>query len=208
MRSPSLLLLDNFDKPISDPNLCAALTASRWTDRLLGSNTAIDVPIHTTFVATGNNIQVRGDAVRRCVWIRIDTGLEHPDLRKPAEFHHPELLADATRERARLLAAVLTIGRAWLLAGCPSDGVPILGSFEAYCRTIGGCLAYAGADGWLGNLDSFRSRQQEDTGEWSAWFAAWFALFGSRALPARDLAAIVVDRNPPGWCRCGWTRKN
>lgn len=55
--------------------------------------------------------------------------------------------------RGRLLSGSLTLARAWFVAGCPKPTSPIIGSFEEWCRIVGGILEFAGISGFLGNLD-------------------------------------------------------
>ena len=95
-----------------------------------------------TWIATGNNIQLCGDLPRRCYWIRLDARESRPWQRK--NFKHPDLLGWVTRNRGRLIHALLTLARAWFAAGKPkAPNSPRLGSFEAWTETVGGMASSA-----------------------------------------------------------------
>src|SRR5262249_55423636 len=48
-----LILFDNLEGKFGSAALDAALTAERWTDRVLGSNRMADAPLHMSWFATG-----------------------------------------------------------------------------------------------------------------------------------------------------------
>ena len=50
--------------------------------RVVGQTGQIDVPANLLICATGNNIKVRGDMVRRTIKCRMDTGVERTEERK------------------------------------------------------------------------------------------------------------------------------
>ena len=72
------------------PSLSAALTTEVWTDRLLGKNRLVTLPNRAVWIATGNNIRLRGDLPRRAVWCRMDPKVARPWLRET--FTHDPLL--------------------------------------------------------------------------------------------------------------------
>jgi DNA polymerase-1 len=200
VRQSAIVHLDNATTVIADPSLCSVLTArSPWTDRILGTNTSTSVAVTTVFVVSGNNTQVRGDMLRRVIPIRLDAGVERPDLRDPAGFRHPELLVEAAEDRGRLLAAALTIGLAWIEAGRPRPRAPLLGSFEEACRQLFGMLEYAGATHGLENLDVFRGQQDETGAEWRALLSAWHQLLGDRGVTAREVSGLLLDKEMPAF---------
>jgi hypothetical protein len=127
-------LLDNLDSPLGGGSLDAALTADTWKDRTLGSNAMTPaLPLKLIWFASGNNIQYRGDFIRRVLTCRLETPLESPEER--TGFKYPELLGHVSRNRASILWAVLVILRAYHVEGRPSL-VPTLGSFEEWARAI------------------------------------------------------------------------
>ena len=73
--------------------------------------------------------------------------------RDRSAFRHPDLLAWATRERGRIVAAVLTMPGRGSGAAAGSPGAPRLAVFEDWCEVLGGMLAVMKVDGFLQNLD-------------------------------------------------------
>ncbi len=136
-----LVLFDNVTRPLGGGKLDALLTGERWKDRTLGTNTTIDVPIRVVLAATGNNLELSGDTLRRALPVRLDSPLESPEDRH--DFAVSDLLAHVRTERPRLVAAALTMLRAWYVAGGPHASVRPWGSFEAWARVIPHVLAYA-----------------------------------------------------------------
>lgn len=80
-----IVFIDNVEKPLQSASLAGVLTSTDWSDRVLGVSTmATSLPHRATWYATGNNLDIRGDLVRRTVWIRIDPQLARPDERDNA----------------------------------------------------------------------------------------------------------------------------
>lgn len=166
-------VLDNITRPIDSPSLAGLITATRWTDRVLGQSIEIDLPNATTWIATGNNLRVRGDFARRTVWIRLNAKHAQPWTR--AGFRHSDLLAYVTERRGALLGAALTIARAWFAAGCPDppDDVPRMGGFDDWRRVVGGVISHAGIDGFLASAAEIVAQADDEGPAWAAFLAAW-----------------------------------
>src|SRR5262249_14668759 len=123
-----LVLFDNLEGRFGNAVLDAALTGTAWKDRLLGVNRLAEAPLYMTWFATGTNVAVAADTARRICHCRLESPEERPEER--SEFQHPNLLAWVGANRGRLLAAALTILRAYCAAGRPDLGLPAWGSFE------------------------------------------------------------------------------
>jgi DNA polymerase I-like protein with 3'-5' exonuclease and polymerase domains len=187
-----IVMFDNVDRPVSDPTLCAMLTSeSVWKDRLLGTNRVTAAPIVSLFIVTGNNIVLRGDILRRVVPIRLVPDVERPDLKPLSSFKYPELLLETDRRRGELLGAVLTMCTAWFEAGCPIAEAPVLGSFEMFCKQVGGILAYAGAPAWLSNQVGYRDDQDEDRAAWRAFIHEWYRLYHDQRKTVTELGPVL-----------------
>jgi hypothetical protein len=145
-----LVLFDNLAGRFGCATLDAALTGTVWEDRLLGSNRMARVPLYTTWFATGNNVNIGGDTPRRVCHIRLESDLEKPEERR--DFRHPDLLAYVKAERPRLLAAALTILRAYCRAGRPDMELSPWGSFEGWTALVRAAVV------WLGEPDPGESR--------------------------------------------------
>jgi 5S rRNA maturation endonuclease (ribonuclease M5) len=154
-----VIVIDNVAGRLESAQLAKALTAVTWADRILGQSQTVLLPVLCTWIATGNNIQVGGDLPRRCYWIRLDAQTATPYLR--TGFRHPNLRRWVAENRGELVAALLTIARAWFAAGKPKPQTPTLGSYESWSETMGGILAHAGVRGFLAN--SVELQQQAET---------------------------------------------
>jgi hypothetical protein len=137
----TLITLDNVAGLLGCPSLDAALTSTRWRDRLLGVNKIVDVPLYATWAATGNNIMLRGDLSRRVLHVRLDSPVEHPEDR--VDFRHPDIREFCRRNRLQLLSAALTILRGYCAAGRPDMKLPPWGSFEAWSALVRGAVVWA-----------------------------------------------------------------
>ena len=151
-----LVLIDNVSGAFGSPTLDRALTADTWRDRLLGGNEQVSVPLRVTWLATGNNVALKGDTPRRCLHIRLESNLERPELR--TDFRHPRLLAWVRRERPRLLPAALTLLRAWAATGGTALKLSGWGSYENWSDLVRSAIV------WLGLPDPADTREDLETG--------------------------------------------
>lgn len=146
------VLIDNVDRPLGGASLDAALTATTWSDRILGSNrTTGDLPLRTVWTATGNNLSFASDIARRVLPIRLSPTHENPEER--TDFAHPNLLAWVRENRPRLAVAALTLARAYFVAGRPEQAGAAFGSFEAWAEIIRGAIV------WVGLADPLVTRE-------------------------------------------------
>jgi hypothetical protein len=130
-----LMLLDNVTSNLGGAALDAALTGTTWRDRILGrSEMTAELPLLTTWFATANNATLRGDLVRRTIPVRLEPKVEKPD--EQTGFKYPRLLAHVVENRAALVAAGLTILRAYTAAGCPDQKLTPFGSFEGWSDLV------------------------------------------------------------------------
>jgi hypothetical protein len=136
-------LFDNIAHSIAYASLDAALTATVWKDRLLGSNRTICAPMRITFAVTGNNLELGGDTARRSLHIRLESPLENPEDR--SDFKH-DLLTWVRAERPRLVVAALTILRGYVVAGRPDMGCRAWGSFEGWTKIIANAVRWVDLD--------------------------------------------------------------
>ncbi|MCG2683977.1 MAG: hypothetical protein L6306_10230 [Planctomycetales bacterium] len=138
-----LILIDNVAGSFGSPSLDAALTATSWSDRILGATAMVSgVPLYSTWYATGNNIILVGDTARRAVHVRLESPLENPEER--IGFHHSDLLNWIRQERPRLAAAAITILSAYAAAGRPDMKLTPWGSFEAWSALVRNAVAWCG----------------------------------------------------------------
>lgn len=191
---PSLVLIDNLRHPLDSSALAAALTAPYWEDRILGVSEMTRLPIRCAWIATGNNPEFSNEMARRIVRIRLDAHVDQPWRRE--EFRHPDLIAWVRANRPRLVAACLTLCRAWIAAGRPL-GAKTLGSFESWSRVIGGVLHVAGIGGFLENIDEMLATADGEGAMWRGFIAAWWDRFGTAEVGVGDLYELAMACEPP-----------
>lgn len=187
-----LMLFDNLTQRLDDASLAAALTGEGvWGGRLLGTNNLANARQHTTFIATGNNLQIGPDLRRRSVYIRLDTNMADPGARR---FRRTDFLGSLKAARPSLLAAVFTWVRRWLQQGSPSPGAPIMVGYNPFVRAINGLLRLVGLENFLGNLHSFRQSQDPEMAVWERWLAEWYRLWEAEPQPTGDLARALNNQ--------------
>jgi hypothetical protein len=97
----------------------------------------VSCPIDSTFFATGNNLTVSNDLTRRVLLCSLDAQCERPEMRK----FDVDTLELARTQRGPLVAAVLTILRAWHVSGERGKLDP-LGSYPDWSRRIRDALVW------------------------------------------------------------------
>ena len=191
---PSIVLIDNLRHKLDSSAVAAALTAPFWEDRILGVSEMVRLPIRCVWIATGNNPEFSNEMARRIVRIRLDAHVERPWQREG--FRHPDLMIWVRANRARLVAACLTLCQAWIAAGRPR-GTRTIGSYESWAQVLGGVLEVAGIEGFLGNLDEMMEASDSEGAVWRSFVSAWWDRFGTAEVGANDLYEIALSCEPP-----------
>jgi len=148
MKGVSIVSLDNADIDIGGAALCQLTERPRISLRILGKSEMPEYDCRATVFATGNNVGVRGDMVRRTLMCNLDRGVERPELH---EFERNPIRM-VRENRGIYIAAALTIIRAYILAGAPNV-FPPLGSYSQWGRMVRGPLV------WLGQPDPVASME-------------------------------------------------
>jgi len=191
LQSKSVVLLDNLRTTLDSGALAAALTSTRWADRVLGSSKVVDVDFAPLWVASGNNPVLSAEISRRTVQIRIDPRVDRPWQRQ--EWRHPQLLEWAHKNRGELVWAALVLWRNWLAVGSPNSEAPVLGSFEQWSRTIGGVLKAAGIPGFLDNLDDLYEAADEASAAERILLACWYEQLPDRPQTSAQILDSLID---------------
>lgn len=182
-----IIVFDNLTQGLESGVLCSAITAETWQDRHLGVNQILNLSQNAIWIATGNNIQVRGDLSRRAYWIRLNAKESQPWLRK--NFLHPHLHSWVKEDRKKLVEAGLTIIRYWFVSGKPIGKNIILGSFEEWSRNIGGILSNVGASEFLANSSELYQIMDVETSEWEGFLIRLHKLFGERYVSVKEIVS-------------------
>lgn len=187
-----LISIDNVNGELGGDVLCQLVERPIVSVRPLGLSKLVKVESRACCFATGNNIQLVGDMTRRVLLCSLDPDMERPELRK----FNGDPFATVIGDRAAYIAAVLTIVRAYVVAGYPGMLTP-LASFEAWSRFVRSALV------WLDRPDPVQSMEKardEDpvTSALTVLFTAWHDVVGSDAKPVGEVIAIADLAEPFG----------
>jgi hypothetical protein len=186
----TIIVIDNVRARLQSAALDLALTSHTVQERILGQSRNGVYAQRATWIATGNNIQLGGDMPRRCYWIRMDAHTDKP-WRRGGFTHNLEEWVPA--HRGELIAALLTLARAWYAAGRPAPAqlLPRLGGFQPWVDTIGGILAHAEIPGFLGNTEELYEQTDNDALQWAAFLHAWHEAYGEREVLTSEIVRDI-----------------
>ena len=137
-----IVFFDNVKGKLGGPSLELAITAKRWSARILGESRTYEGELMLTWLATSNNAQLTPDMHGRTLLIRIKNTHESPEQR--TGFKYPSIIRHVRENRDRYLQAALTILRAWHVAGRPQYELTPWGSFEEWGEVIRNAIVHAG----------------------------------------------------------------
>lgn len=112
LASPALVCLDNIPDGFTfrSASMAAVLTSSTYKQRILGASREVSVPTNTTFVITGNGLELGRDEDSRWLTIRLcspqTTIYQHPDVVAHGRAIRDEVLRDVVG----IVAGYLTMG--------------------------------------------------------------------------------------------------
>jgi putative DNA primase/helicase len=127
----TIVSFDNCSTEVDSELLCQALTQRELRVRELGYSRNVKVPITALFTVNGNNLVIANDLTRRTLLCQLDAGVERPETRK----FKRKVGEVARKQRGELVAAALTVLRAWHAAGT-TIAVEPMGSFEEWSYRI------------------------------------------------------------------------
>ena len=102
-------------RPLGGDFLCQLLDQPLVKVRILGQSAGPLIEPRLVVFATGNNLTLFGDIVRRAVVAHMDAGCEDPWQRQ----FNGDPLARVLADRGKYIAAALTVCRAFLVSGEP-----------------------------------------------------------------------------------------
>jgi putative DNA primase/helicase len=199
MRGQALISIDNINGELSGDALCQCIERPRIQIRILGKSHLVDIDKRgTTVLATGNNLALTGDVVRRSLRGLLDPEIERPEERQFKGNPVATVMAD----RARYIAAALTVVRAYVLAGRPKV-VPRLASFEAWSDTIRAALIWLGCADPVETID--KTRQEDPKAVLlRQMLTAWNEELGNgraKRYATSDIVDMVKDPEGGGECQ-------
>jgi hypothetical protein len=178
-------VIDNVERDIFGDALCSILTQTTYKDRILGENTVVSVPTNAMFIATGNNLTFRGDMLTRALLVRIDPQCERPEERQ----FTGDLRQHVRALRGELVSAILTILRAYHVAGRPAQDLKPFGRFEQWSDLVRSALV------WVGEADPCQTREEIEVEDperrgLETLLEAWFAAYADEPL---TIAEVLED---------------
>ena len=192
LQGESMIVFDNVSATLSSSVLAQALTATSWSDRILGSSNMINIEPRVSWAATGNNIQLGGDLPRRAYPINLDPRMASPWKRN---FRRPDLEGWALSEREWLLAAVFTLARAWYDRGQPSVPAPRLGGYQRWITTLAGILHTAGITGFLDNVSELTDTDDVEKAGWQRLLSLWQEQYGPDPVTTAQIGDLIASKN-------------
>lgn len=175
-------VLDNINGVLESDLLCQALDQSNIRVRVFGKLEQRDVENNICLYATGNNIVISGDLVRRALQSKLDAMMERPETR---QFHALPLQL-VQQNRGKYLAAVLTVVRAHIQAGYPGcEGMRPMASFDEWGKLVRGALR------WLGRADPVDTaertfREDPKRSDLADFVEAWTRRYGYEEKSIRE----------------------
>jgi hypothetical protein len=177
-----MISIDNCELPLGGPLLCQAATQPFVKVRVLGFSKSVLIVNSAMLFATGNNLKLYGDALRRGLIGRLDAGEERPELRI-FEQEDPERVLK--RERGRYAVNLLTMLRAYIIAGRPIRQQP-LGGFEGWSNLVRNSLLWLGEEDPVETIESARTEDPQRQ-QLEAVVTQWCAVLGDRSVTTRTV---------------------
>jgi putative DNA primase/helicase len=192
-----MISLDNCVHDLGGEFLCQVAERPVVKIRILGRSETPECEVHTAVYATGNNIAVRGDMVRRTLVCNLESLDERPELRA----FKRNALRTAGANRATYVAAALTVMRAYLAAGAPEVCGPF-GSYEDWSRLVRSPLVWLGEPDPVASVDKSQAEDPE-LGELREWIILWLTEFkldepytAARFVEEAATAPVGFNTNP------------
>lgn len=156
MAGQTIVSIDNLNGDLSGDFLCQAVERPLVQVRILGKSEQVQIESRATIFATGNNITIKGDMIRRSLLCSLDPNLERPELREFEKNPFDAIL----RSRGEYIAAALTIVRAYIEAGRPEQ-LSAFNSFADWSDLVRSSLVWLGCDDPLTTIERSRSEDPE-----------------------------------------------
>ena len=182
-------LLDNLSGTEIDSDVLAmAITSPMWSDRMLGSNTDLQLENSGPWIGTGNNPGFSGQLSRRFIRVRLVPNTPEPYLRE--NFKHFPLMDWVKKNRSKLVDACITIVMDWVRAGRPTWNGKPLGSFESFSLVMGGILQNAGVSGFMSDMEYQREGMDAETQQIKGLIQAWHDAYGTKGISGKQIVSL------------------
>jgi hypothetical protein len=196
----SIILLDNLDEDptngskkndrLNSPSLASVLTATEYSDRLLGQSRTVHLPNRCLWLMTGNNPVLSLELSRRCALIRLEPSTSQPWLIPTENLRHPDLSNWIQENRMKLLEVTLEVIKSWLDAGKPIVNSKKLGSYESWSVIMGSLLSYLGQKDFLMNQQKIERAVDPKEEACMELVELWFKKFKFKQVSASDILTL------------------
>ena len=189
-----IIVFDNLDRVLRSATLAAVVTSDTYKGRLLGKSEMPNLLQRATWIVIGNNIQLGGDIPRRTYLIDMVAVTSRPQER--TGFKHENLLGYVEEHRGEIVAALLTLARAWFAAGQPPPThCPPFGSFEEWRRIIAGILEFGGWGELLQNQHIIYDDADVEGQQWIDFLSELRDEFGDNPFTVKQILELVQTRS-------------
>ncbi|WP_456790130.1 hypothetical protein [Bradyrhizobium sp. USDA 4472] len=183
----SLVSLDNLSFDLESDLLCQILTQRIVKIRVLGKSEVPECEWRGTIFATGNNIRVLGDLVRRTLTCRLDAMAERPELRK---FTF-DPIARVRGAREAYIAAAITIVRAYRTSRRDAPNLEPLASYGSWSAAVREPLLWLGVPDPVKSMEAARAADPARAAAYQL-VKHWEMRIGSeKAVSVRDIISIA-----------------
>jgi hypothetical protein len=191
MNSCEKAIIDNVES-IDSSVLAMFITATTWTDRILGGNTSATIDNNMILAVTGTNIAMHEEIARRVCRMRLVARTDRPWL--SGEYKHSNLMHFMIENRNTIVSAVLTMIEDWIRKGKkPFSGKEYLGGFESWTSVTGGILENADINGFLGNLIELYDSADTNAEPWRDFCFHWYEQYSTSPQRASSLFKIAQN---------------
>jgi putative DNA primase/helicase len=194
----SLLSIDNVTRPIGGDELCQLIERPSYIPRVLGKSEMKERRNCWGIYATGNNLRLKDDVTRRTLLVRLDAGVERPELR----VFKRNPLAEVLRDRGLYLWAVLTVVRAYMAAGMPGRLNPIGDPFAEWSDLVRSALVWLGYEDCVATMEAVRENDPSRQAR-VAMFQAMVNAYGAGPEGRRQASQMVTDAKNGGFSKPG-----
>ncbi len=152
------ILFDNLTSRFDSTALCAVITSGFIKGRELGHSRTLEIKTRDLILVNGNGLSMAGDVSSRFLYISLAPSRERPQDRAVSNFKIKDLKAWVRENRIRLIAAAMTITRAYIQQVQSTRVIP---QYVIHGRIVRGCRfpaieVFRDALLWCGEGDGFQ----------------------------------------------------
>jgi hypothetical protein len=181
-----VVVFDNVKGRLSLHGIEAVATASRWEERLLGTNLRVSAPCDFSIVFTGNGVSCSPDLARRSVWVRLHSRAGNPAERRFRRHLEEHVLA--TKQRL-LLCALWGLVKHWDELDRPKSCATMY-SFPEWSTIFGGILESAWFFPVFDDGDLKKLEGDRDTADFEMLIQKAFVAAQRNGLRSEELVAV------------------